>query len=93
MNYKYMSENINKEKSHHEVTIIVNSREKKFTKEEISFTEVVAFAFDALPSKDTMFTVTYRRGHGDKPEGILVEGQSVKVKDGMIFNVTATNKS
>lgn len=76
-----------------EVTIIVNGREKQFPKEEISFAEVVALAFDTPPSSDTLYTVTYKRGHGSKPEGTLVEGQSVKVKDGMIFNVTATNKS
>lgn len=76
-----------------EVTIIVNGREKQFPKEEISFAEVVALAFDTPHSPDTMYTVSYRRGHGNKPEGTLVEGQSVKVKDGMIFNVTATNKS
>lgn len=75
-----------------EVTIIVNGREKQYPKEEISFAEVVALAFEN-PSKDTMYTVTYKKGHGNKPEGTLVEGQSVKVKDGMIFNVTATNKS
>ena len=47
-----------------------------------------------LPSgPNTIFTVTYRRGEGKKPEGTLVDGESVKVKDGMIFNVTATNKS
>ena len=28
-----------------------------------------------------------------KPEGTLVEGDDVKIKDGMIFNVTATDKS
>ena len=75
-----------------EVTIIVNGREKQYPKEEISFAEVVALAF-ANPSKDTMYTVTYKKGQSNKPEGVLVEGQSVKVKDSMIFNVTATNKS
>ena len=40
-----------------------------------------------------MFTVTYTRGEGHKPQGTLVEGETVKVKDGMIFNVTATDKS
>lgn len=35
----------------------------------------------------------YRRGEGNKPEGSLVQGETVKIKDGMIFNVTATDKS
>ena len=87
-----MSKDDNNEGHGHEVKIIVNGREKVVKKDEISFAEVVALAFDA-PSAETMYTVTYRRGHGDKPEGTLVEGESVKVKEGMIFNVTATNKS
>jgi hypothetical protein len=39
-----------------------------------------------------MFTVTYRKAEGGK-EGFLVEGESVKAHEGMIFNVTATDKS
>jgi hypothetical protein len=74
-----------------EVTIIVNGREKKVAKGDISFAEVVALA--NLPSNpNTIFTVTYRRGEGNK-EGALVEGETVKVKEGMIFNVTPTDKS
>lgn len=74
-----------------EVTIIVNGREKKVAKDDVSFAEVVALS--GLPSTpNTIFTVTYRRGHGNK-EGTLVGGESVKAKEGMIFNVTATDKS
>lgn len=77
-----------------DVTIIVNGRAKSVSEKEISFTEVVALAFDNVPSGPNIeFTVTYRRGHGDKPEGSLVDGGTVKVKEGMIFNVTATDKS
>jgi hypothetical protein len=91
--HNQMAENKDGGQGHKEVTLIVNGREKKFLKEEISFAEVVTLAFDTPPSKDVMYTVTYRRGQGSKPDGTLVHGQSVKVKDGMIFNVTATNKS
>lgn len=77
-----------------EVTIIVNGRKKVITKSELSFAEVVALAFDKPPTgENILFTITYRRGHGNKPEGTLVEGQTVKVKEGMVFNVTATDKS
>ena len=77
--------------SHKEVTIIVNGREKKAPKEELSFDEIVALA--NLPSDpSTIFTVTYRRAQSNK-EGTLVEGETVKVKEGTIFNVTPTNKS
>jgi hypothetical protein len=79
---------------HKHITIIVNGRPKEVTEKELSFAEIVALAFDNPPTgPNIVFTVTYRRGHGNKPEGTLVEGETVKVKDGMIFNVTATDKS
>jgi hypothetical protein len=77
-----------------DVTIIVNGRQKTVEKTEISFEEVVKLAFGSAPAgENTIHTVVYRRGDGHKPEGTLVEGETVKVKDGMIFDVTATNKS
>lgn len=77
-----------------EYTIVVNGRSKVVTKKELSFAEVVALAFDNPPTgENIVFTITYRRGEGNKPEGSLVEGETVKIKDGMIFNVTATDKS
>lgn len=80
--------------SNKEFTIIVNGREKVVTARELSFAEVVALAFDTPPSgQNIVFTITYRRGEGNKPEGTLVEGETVKIKEGMIFNVTATDKS
>lgn len=75
-------------------TIIVNGRPKEVTAEELSFVEVVRLAFDdAVFNETTIYTVTFKRGQGNKPEGTLVEGESVKVKEGMIFNVARTDKS
>ncbi len=75
-------------------TVIVNGREKTVTANELTFNQVVALAFDNPPTGPNIeFTITYRRGEGHKPEGTLAEGGSVKVKDGMIFNVTPTDKS
>jgi hypothetical protein len=74
--------------------IIVNGRPKEVTEKVMSFEEIVALAFSNPPSgPNTVFTVTYRRGEGNKPEGSLVAEETVKIKDGMIFNVTATDKS
>jgi len=74
--------------------IIVNGRQKEVAKKELSFTEIIALAFDDLPTgQNIIFTVTYRRGKGNKPEGTLVEGEELKIKRGMILNVTATDKS
>lgn len=77
------------------VTIIVNGQQKIVPKnEEITFDQIIRLAFDPVPTGDgVQITVQYTRGQGNKPSGALVEGQSVKVKDGMVFDVTATNKS
>jgi len=74
--------------------IFVNGRKKVVTTPELSFDQVVALAFDPIPTgPNVMFTITYRHGPRANPEGNLLEGGTVKVKDGMIFNVTPTNKS
>lgn len=86
----------NKNQGHSkEITIIINGRQEIVAAKEIlSFAEIVALAFENPPTGENItFTVTYRKGHGNKPEGTLIEGETIKIKDGMIFNVTSTNKS
>jgi hypothetical protein len=78
----------------HATTIIVNGQEKTVSAKEISFDEVVALAFNPVPEgPNVRITVTYRRGSEEKPQGTLTKGQSVNVKKGMRFDVTATDKS
>jgi hypothetical protein len=78
----------------HTVTIVVNGRPVVVEKGDLSFTEIVALAFpQGTIGGNTIYTVTYRRGQGQKPEGTLVEGETLKDKDGMIINVTPTDKS
>lgn len=76
-----------------ELTIVVNGREKNVSDRDLSFDEVVALAEGLPTGPNIVYTITYRRGNGEKPEGTLAEGGSVKVKEGMIFNVRATDKS
>lgn len=77
------------------ITVIVNAQEKTVPEDPLSFEELVSLAYDGNPPSgpNWSFTVTYRRGHGNKPEGSLVEGETVKLKKGMIFNVTGTDQS
>jgi hypothetical protein len=77
----------------HEATIIINGRSVTVTDKYLTFDQVVALS--GLPTgPDIVFTITYRKGEGNKPDGSLVEGgEPVKVKDGMIFNVESTNRS
>ena len=83
-----------------QVTIVVNGRQRILSSNtlssdgEISFEEIVKLAFDPPPSgPGIVFTMSYRNGAGRPPDGRLVAGQSVKVKDGTVFNVSFTDKS
>ena len=63
---------------------------------EISYEKLVTLAFNAgeLPAgRDLMFTITYRDGAGRPTDGTLLEGESVKIQNGTVFNVTATDRS
>lgn len=76
------------------VTIIVNASPFKVEKDDISYDEVVTLAFPDFPQHpERTYSVTYERGQGNKPTGILSPGGSVKVKDGMIFYVKHTGQS
>ncbi len=76
------------------VTIYINGTATEWGKDdEISFEQVVAAAFPQ-ESHDPLiiFKVTYERAHGNK-DGILNKGDSVKVKEGMLFDATNTGRS
>ena len=80
-------------KSGHQNTIIINGRSVEVAQKELTFDEVVALSGLAI-ERNITFTITYRRGRGEKPEGSMVEsGDPVKVKEGMIFNVDSTTRS
>ena len=75
-----------------DVTIVVNGQEHEVPKnQDITFEQVVQLS-GLQSGPNVVFTVTYRKGDQPK-EGSLTPGGEVKVKDGMIFNVTATDKS
>lgn len=75
----------------HEHTVIVNGRPKKVSADELSYEDVVALVFENPPSGDNVvITVSWRHGNDT---GTLTAGKSVSVKDGMKFDVTATDKS
>ena len=79
-----------------ETVIIVNTRPHKIFTKEVTYEEIVVFAFREVPidkNPNIVITVTYRKGREPKPEGQLMPGQSVLVKDKMIFAVARTDKS
>ena len=76
------------------VTIIVEATPHQWPKDEITYTEVVKLEFpDYTEGSGVNYSVKYKRGQGAKPEGTLAPGASVKVKEGMIFNVSPTGQS
>lgn len=81
-------------KTQKKVTIFVNGTPHGEEKNDISYNEVVTLAFPDYPQHpERTYSLTYERGHGEKPEGILSPGGSVKVKDGMRFTVKHTGQS
>lgn len=77
-----------------EIIIIVNGSPKKWNKKQISFAEVIILAYGNHIDNSTMvYTVAYEDGPRQNPEGSMVKGQVVFVKNKMIFHATATDKS
>lgn len=84
---------VTKEKSK-KFEIIVNGRKKEWLNETISFWDLVKLAFpNAADNNRTVYTVTYDKGPKENPKGTMSNGDSVYVKNNMVFNVTGTDKS
>lgn len=77
-----------------EITVIVNGRPKEVATHVLTFSEIVKLAFpDAQGAPNTIYTVVYKKGPKENPQGSLVEGQEIYIKNRMIINVTNTDKS
>lgn len=76
------------------VTIIVNARPREWRGRTISFEQMVSLAFNPVRTEpNILYTVMYSRGPKANPEGELVAGGSVLVKNRMVFLVTETDRS
>ncbi len=76
------------------VTIVVEGTPHEWPKAEITYAEVVTLEVPGYATTSGItYSVKYTKGHGEKPEGILVPGASVKAKEGMIFSVSETGQS
>lgn len=77
-----------------EYGIIVNGKKKTVTSKKLTFDQLIDLAFNPRPvGPNIMFTITYDSGPKANPEGELLPGHTVKIKDGMEFIVTPTDKS
>lgn len=76
------------------IQIAVNGRHRVETRQVLTFRNVVMLAFDPVPEGDNvLLTVTYRNGPAENPKGSMQVNDSVHIANGMVFNVTATDKS
>jgi len=74
--------------------IFVNGQEKVVTTKWVTYAEIVALAFPNPPTgPNIIYAVGYEDGPPKNPSGSLMTGGQVRVKDGMIFDVTPTDKS
>ena len=87
-------ENVSSSQGHKgEFTIIVNGRMKKINSDEVTFEQIVKLAFDDNPPSgpNIVITVTYKI---EGKHGTMLPGDPpLTIKNGTIFNVTATDKS
>jgi multiubiquitin len=81
--------------SQKEFKIIVNARAKEVAQRVLWFDDLVRLAFGDKPptGPNIVITITYHNGPHKNPEGNLRKGESVTIRDGMIFNVDATDRS
>ena len=80
--------------SQKEFKIFINGRKVETVELKLCYDELIKKAFESPPTgPNILFTITYRNGPRQNREGSLAVGQCVKIKNGMVFNVTATDKS
>jgi hypothetical protein len=72
--------------------IFVNTKEKQVGERELSFEQIVELAQPLPSGPNYEYTIDYRRA-AKKEKGELMPGESVEIKNGTIFDVTATDKS
>lgn len=76
------------------VTIYVEGAPHPWNKPKISYAEVVTLEVPDYPQHPEIdYSVSYTDGVPEKPIGDLAKGESVKVKDGMKFDVSPTGES
>jgi hypothetical protein len=76
------------------VEIVVNAERHFVQRGNITFEEVANLAYNNNPPSgpNVVITITYSKGERGQ-QGSLTPGEAVKVKEGMIFNVRATDRS
>ena len=74
-------------------TIYVNTRAVELDADKIGFERLVEIAYPGPHGPDVTFTISYSRGPEGHESGSLTPGESVEIKNGMIFDVIRTVRS
>jgi hypothetical protein len=78
----------------HQFDIVVNGKAKKVDHQILTFDEVVKLAFPTPPAEgDIIYTVVFHNADQDPTNGTLVDGKTVKVRNGTRFDVKHTVRS
>jgi len=76
------------------IKIKLNGRPRNVPAGKISYETLVEMAdLTVQAGPNIYYTITYRKGPRQNPEGSMQPGEKVLVKNGMVFNVRATDKS
>lgn len=72
-----------------ETWIWVNGQEVMTNKQELSYADVIRLAFPMLRGRLPLDgLVTFSSGHVERPEGILVHGETIKVVKGLVVRAS-----
>lgn len=74
------------------VIIFVNGREIHWNQDSISIEHLIVLAFRSYHTAKRVFTATYKNGPEINREG-SVGSEKVAIRPGMVFNITATDRS
>ena len=82
---------------HKGLEIIVNGTQHKVYGDKVTYEKIVVLAFSLIPvppeGETLTLNVIYENGPKKHPEGKLLPGHSVHIKEGMEFHVKLTNNS
>ena len=77
-----------------DILIYVRGRKYEVKGEKISYEQVVNLAYpDGKHGPDYEYDVTWKDGPKNESEGILKEGETIGIVEGMKFDVKFTDKS
>lgn len=69
--------------------VIVNGRPVRVRTLDLGYEEILNLAFD--PPQDALYSMTYARAAGPKPEGTMSPGDRVPIQEKTIFNAAITS--